>query len=335
MIDPRFYTLHGPLSLATLFPDCEIKGDGARAVTGVAPLDEAGPNDICFFEGKVGTRIETKAGAIALKRAHAENAPPGAALILAAHPREMFSAAARRLASEREFQRLGVAVSPDAKIEQGVVIGPGAVIAPDVMIGEGAQVGPNAVIGPGVRIGRRTRIGAGAVIGFALIGDDVNILANAVIGQAGFGVAGGATGPVDLPHFGRVIIEDRVTLGALTAVDRGMFADTIISEDAKIDNLCHIGHNVVVGRSVLMAAFGGISGSTKVGDGVVMGGRVGLADHLTIGPGARISAGAAVLTDVPPGETWGGYPAKPLRRFLRETAWLAKAARGKGGQGET
>jgi UDP-3-O-[3-hydroxymyristoyl] glucosamine N-acyltransferase len=178
------------------------------------------------------------------------------------------------------------------------------------------------VIGPGVTIGRRTRIGAGASIAFALIGDDVKILAGAVIGEDGFGVAGDASGPVDVPHLGRVVIQDRVTVGANSTIDRGAFDDTVIGEDAKIDNLCHIAHNCIIGRGVLIAAFAGISGSTTIGDGATLAGRVGVADHRKIGAGATLAGASAVMQDVPPGEIWMGYPAKPMRKFLREVAWL-------------
>ena len=75
-----------------------------------------------------------------------------------------------------------------------------------------------------------------------------------------------------------------------------------------------------------MASFGGISGSVEIGDGVMMGGRVGVADHLKIGKGARLSAGAAIMNDIPEGETWGGYPAKPIRSWMREVAWVAREA---------
>ncbi|HVY02178.1 MAG TPA: UDP-3-O-(3-hydroxymyristoyl)glucosamine N-acyltransferase [Caulobacterales bacterium] len=335
MIDPRFYADHGPLSLAALFPDCEIKGDSGALVRGLGALDSAGPDDLSFFEGKAKEKLATKAGAIVIRRAEAEAAPAGANLVLVTHPRAQFSRAAPSLFSPRPFQN-GAAIAPDARLEGGVTIGPGAVIGPGAAVGQGAEIGPNAVIGPGVTIGRRTRIGAGAVIGFALIGDDVNILAGAVIGQAGFGVAPGPGGLVDVAHFGRVIIEDRVTLGAGSTVDRGQFADTIISEDAKIDNLCHIAHNVVIGRGVLIAAYGGISGSTTIGDGAILAGRVGVVDHVTVGPGATLTAGSSVLTSVPARERWGGYPAKALRQWLREVNWLAKAAgrRGDAGSGD-
>jgi UDP-3-O-[3-hydroxymyristoyl] glucosamine N-acyltransferase len=179
-----------------------------------------------------------------------------------------------------------------------------------------------------VSIGRRSRIGANASLAFAIIGDEVTVLAGAVIGEQGFAVAGDATGPVDVPHVGRVIVQDRATIGANSTIDRGVFDDTIIGEGAKIDNLCHVAHNVTLGRGVLIAAFGGISGSTVVGDGVTMGGRVGVADHRKIGAGATLAGGAAVFQDVPAGEVWSGYPAKPLRKWLREAAWLSRKAAG-------
>jgi UDP-3-O-[3-hydroxymyristoyl] glucosamine N-acyltransferase len=82
----------------------------------------------------------------------------------------------------------------------------------------------------------------------------------------------------------------------------------------------------MIGRGVLIAAFGGISGSTSVGDGALLGGRVGIVDHRTVGPGATLAAGSAVFQNVPAGEVWSGYPAKPLRRWLREAAWLSRKA---------
>ena len=185
------------------------------------------------------------------------------------------------------------------------------------------------VIGPGVQIGRDCRIGPHASIGFALIGDRVRILAGARIGEPGFGAAWSKDGPVDIPQLGRVILQDGVTVGANTCIDRGAYADTVIGENSKIDNLVQIGHNCIIGRNALMAAHTGISGSVTVGDNVMFGGRAGVGDHITIGEGARIAAGGGVLADVPAGETWSGYPAKPIRQSLREAVWLAKQAAGK------
>ena len=327
MIDPRFYAALGPVTVRALAPSGDIGGDADRTLTGAAPADRAGPNDLCYFEGKKGAQALTSApGACIITPAQAHLAPNAAALILTDRPRGAFARLVPSLINPRGFGTGAPMIHPSARLEEGVVVGPGAVIGPDVQIGAGAVIGANAVVGPGVTIGRRSNIGPRASIFFALVGDDVNILAGAAIGEQGFGVAGDASGPVDVPHLGRVIIQDRVTIGANTCVDRGVFDDTVIGEGTKIDNLCHIAHNCTIGRGVLIAAFGGVSGSTTIGDGVTLGGRVGVADHRKIGAGATLAGGAAVFQDVPAGEVWSGYPAKPLRKWLREAAWLSRKA---------
>jgi len=326
MIDPRFYEALGPFTVRALAPAAEIGGDATRLISGAAPADRAGPGDLCYYSAK-GEALTTAPGACVIAPASAHLAPKAGALIFADNPRSTFARLASALAQPRGFS-LGAAIDPEAVIEDGARLGPGVVVGAGAHIGSGTEIGPNSVIGPGVAIGRRCRIGANVSIGFSLIGDDVRILAGVRIGEAGFGVAVDAAGVVDIPHLGRVVIQDRVTIGANTTVDRGVFDDTVIAEDSKIDNLCQIAHNVVIGRGALIAAFGGISGSTMIGDGVMMGGRVGVSDHRNVGARAVLAAGSAVLQDVPPGETWAGYPAKPIRKWMREGAWLSRKAAG-------
>ncbi|HYD72356.1 MAG TPA: UDP-3-O-(3-hydroxymyristoyl)glucosamine N-acyltransferase [Candidatus Binatia bacterium] len=333
MIDPRFYEALGPLTVRALAPSAEIGGDAEALVSSAAPSDRAGPNDLCYYDAKRGKPLASAPAVCVIPTAMAHLAPNARSLILADNARAVFARLVPSLARPRTFNA-AQAIDHSAQIEEGARIGPGAVIGARAQIGAGAEIGPNAIIGPGVAIGRRARIGANASVSFALIGDDVNILAGAVIGEQGFGVAGDASGPVDVPHLGRVIIQDRVTIGANSCVDRGVFDDTTIGEGAKIDNLCHVAHNCTIGRGVLIAAFGGISGSTYLGDGVTLGGRVGIADHRKIGAGATLAGGAAVFQDVPPGEVWSGYPAKPLRKWLREAAWLSRKAAGARNEGE-
>lgn len=320
MIDPRFYEALGPVTVRALAPSEEIGGDADRLVSGASPADRAGKDDLCYYEGKGGKPLTTAPAVCIIPSALAHLAPKAGALILSDRPRSTFARLVGALVRPRAFG--AIAIDPTARVEADVRLGAGVVIGAGAQIGAGTEIAPNAVIGPGVTIGRRTRIGAGASIAFALIGDDVKILAGAVIGEDGFGVAGDASGPVDVPHLGRVIIQDRVTIGANSTIDRGAFDDTIVAEGAKIDNLCHIAHNCVIGRGALIAAFAGISGSTVIGDGATLAGRVGVADHRTIGAGATLAGASAVMQDVPPGEIWMGYPAKPMRKFLREVAWL-------------
>lgn len=329
MIDARFYEMLGPIAVRDLALGARIGGDADHLVRSIAAVERAGPADLCYFEAKKNSQpLSSSPGACVISPTAAHLAENAKALILSDKPRLSFAQIAALLARPRRFG--AERIDPSARLEEGVMVGPGAVIGPDAEIGAGAEIGPNAVIGPGVAVGRRTRIGAGASLAFALIGDDVAILPGAVIGEQGFGVAGDASAPVDIPHFGRVIVQDRVTIGANSTVDRGVFDDTVLGEGCKLDNLCHVAHNCTIGRGALLAAFAGISGSTIVGDGVTMGGRVGIGDHRTIGAGATIAGGAAVFQDVPAGEVWSGYPAKPLRKWLREAAWISRKAAGSG-----
>jgi len=339
MPDARFYESLGPISLAEL---AELAGaeladrrDGDRRIDGAAPLGRAGPDDIAFLGDRRYSQdlASTRAGACLTTQAYAARAPKGCAVLVAAQPQAAYARAALRLHQPRRHAG-AERIHPDAAFEGEASLGHGVVIGPGARIGEGAEIGAHTVIGPGVVIGRRCRIGANATIGFALIGDDVRIFAGAVIGEAGFGVAGSATGVMDVPQLGRVILQDRVTVGANSCIDRGAWDDTVVGENTKIDNLVQIAHNVRIGRNCVLAAHTGISGSVVVGDGAMFGGRAGIADHLDIGAGAKIAAAAGVMKDVPPGEVWAGTPARPLRRFMRETAWLARRAHGGGSSRE-
>jgi UDP-3-O-[3-hydroxymyristoyl] glucosamine N-acyltransferase len=338
MPDPRFFEDLGPATLTEL---ASLSGArladpafGDRRIAHVAPLESADAGAITFLSDpkRLADLAGLRGAACFLRPDHATDAPDGCILMLTSHPQAAWAAVARRLHAPRRHDG-AQHVHPDSVLEEGVLLSPGVTIGQGARIGRGTVLGPGVRIGPGVTLGRDCRIGANVVIGFALIGDRVSIHAGAVIGEAGFGAAGGATGMVDLPQLGRVILQDGVTIGANSCVDRGAFGDTTIGENTKIDNLVHVAHNVRLGRNCVAAAYTGISGSTVVGDGVAFGGKAGVADHLTVGAGARIGASASVFKDVPAGETWTGFPARPLKRWLRETAWLSRKAGGRGTKG--
>lgn len=228
----------------------------------------------------------------------------------------------------------GVGIHPTATIEAGAQVDPtasvgayvlvcrgarvaaGAVIAPHCYIGEGVEIGPRTVLEPRVTLYRNTWLGADCKIG-----------AGTVLGVEGFGFQDGKR----LPHTGRVVLEDGVELGANCVVQRSVVGETRIGAYSKIGDLTDIGHNVQIGKGVVMVGSSAIGGSAVVEDGVLMGGWVVLSDHVRVGKGARLTGGSGVSKYVPPGETWAsGIPAQPLRKHWRRLAvldWLVTVER--------
>jgi UDP-3-O-[3-hydroxymyristoyl] glucosamine N-acyltransferase len=179
------------------------------------------------------------------------------------------------------------------------------------------HVGAGSIIHAGASIRERCVIGARCIVG-----------PNAAIGGDGFGYRASPDGRsvLRVPHLGNVVLEDDVEIGSCTCIDRGKFGATRIGAGSKIDNLCQIAHNVQIGRMCMISGHTGIAGSAVLGDGVQMGGGGGLAPHIHIGAGVRIAARAAVMSSIPAGETWGGYPAQEIRHALREEAALRRLA---------
>ena len=294
MPDPRFFEDLGPVRLGELagLTGAELSRPDAadRLVRGVAVLAHAGPDAITFLSDPkhAAALAAARPAACFIEPDAAADAPDGCVALLTRAPQAAYAIAAQRL--HRPRVATGGAIAPDARVEEGVTLGPGVTVGSGAAIGRGTRIGANAVVGPGVAIGRDCDIGPNVTLGFALLGDRVRILAGAVIGEPGFGATAAHNGIIDIPQLGRVIIQDGVTIGANTCVDRGAFDDTVIGENTKIDNLVQIAHNVRVGRNCVMAAHTGISGSVSIGDGVQFGGRAGVADHVTIGAGARVGA---------------------------------------------
>jgi len=311
---------------------------GARRISGIAPLDRAGPADLAFMQNPkyAAAFAATHAGICLTTEKFAASAPARIGILVTPAPYRAFVMVAQKLYPgamrpsslfEASGVTAGALVHPTARLESSVVIDPGAVVGPRAEIGAGTVVGPTAVIGPEVRVGRDCVIGAGCTIQHALIGDRVIIHAGTRIGQDGFGYLPGAAGHGKVPQVGRAIIMDGVEIGANATIDRGAIRDTVIGEGTKIDNLVQIAHNVEIGRHCVLAAHTGISGSCTVGDYVMMGGRVGLADNITVGAGAMIAAGSGVMSHIPAGEKWGGAPAQPAREWLKANAALRRLTR--------
>jgi UDP-3-O-[3-hydroxymyristoyl] glucosamine N-acyltransferase len=345
MTEPIFFRSSQTVSVSEIaaLTGAQLQGDADRRIDNIAALDRAGPSDLTFLDNAkyAGQLNATRAAACLMSERFVAAAPRHLAVLRSRDPYRAFVTVARTLfpAALRPsslFEAAGItsaaSVHPSARLENGVIVDPGAVIGPRAEIGSGTVIGANAVVGPQVRIGRDCAIGANATVVHALLGDRVIIHPGCRIGQDGFGYVMGSQGHGKVPQVGRVIIQDDVEVGANTTIDRGANRDTVIGEGSKIDNLVQIAHNVVIGRHCVVVAQTGISGSVTLEDFVVLAARVGTNNHVTIGEGAQIAAISIVNDDVPPGAKWGGTPAKPVRLWFREMKVLERLARTGGGR---
>jgi UDP-3-O-[3-hydroxymyristoyl] glucosamine N-acyltransferase len=346
MADPRFFDNRGPYTLAEVCARANVSvpaaNNGAARIEDVASLSGAGPTHLAFFTGGAVNAAEfaqSKAGFCFVPQNLGKYTPPATMVVIpCGSVTHAFGAAARFFYPDSALASWvqQTSVDPSARIGEGVVLSPGVVVGPRAEIGDSTRLGPNAVIGRGVTIGRHCEIGSNVTISHALLGDEVLILPGAQIGSPGFGFASGPAGHVKIPQLGRVIIQDRVEIGACTTIDRGALTDTVIGEGTKIDNLVQVGHGTHIGRHCVIVGQVGISGSCEIGDFVVMGGQAGVADHTKVGTGARIAAraGTAPGVELPGGADYGGAPAKPIREWIREVhavTMLAKRGRNKDG----
>jgi UDP-3-O-[3-hydroxymyristoyl] glucosamine N-acyltransferase len=316
----------------------ELRGDAKTIVRGIAPIADARAGQLAFYSTEQNSAAfkilpidvlrNTRASVILLQPDQASDAPDGATLLITPSPRgEIVKILAEVY---REKPRFGINVH--AHIDRGVffrkkktvyvgqfaTVERGAVIEPDVKIYPGAFIGRN------VTLGRGTIVHGGAHIENATIGADCIIHNGASIGKDGFGYTRQDGHNVFIPHTGRVIIGDRVSVGANSCIDRGAMTDTKIGDGTKIDNLVQIAHGVIIGTECFLASQTGIAGGCVIGDRAMLGGQVGLANGVHVGDDAEIGAHSGVFRDVPAGQRYMGYPAGPGTEFMRHYAWLRR-----------
>jgi UDP-3-O-[3-hydroxymyristoyl] glucosamine N-acyltransferase len=323
MVSRAGYTL-GQLAQAL---GATLEGDPRRVVTGVAPLESAGPDEVSFL---------THA-----RYQHAAKASRAGAFVAGAEVAGLPAPVLRVSAPQQALVDLLNLFHPPVPVIPGVH--PTAVIAGDARLDPTAGVGPHAVVEAGARIGARVRVGPLVYVGAGVeIGDDcslgphvalldgvrlgrrVIIHPGAVLGADGFGFAFDGAQHRKIPQTGGVLIEDDVEIGANTTIDRATFGDTVVRRGTKIDNLVQIGHNVEVGEHSILVAQVGVSGSSRLGRGVVLAGQVGVADHVTVGDGTLVGAQSGVPASLEAGGKFLGTPARPMLEAKRIMAAEAR-----------
>ncbi len=327
-------------ALAEMF-GLKLSGDPHTPVRGVAPIADARPGQLAFYSTEQNSAAfkilpidvleNTRASVILLQPDAVAHAPRGATLLISDSPRGTIVKILGEL--YREPPRFGI--SRRASVARGVFfrarktayVGPYAVVETGAVIEGNVKIYPGAFVGRNVTIGRGTIIQTGAHIENATIGADCIIHSGAVIGKDGFGYTRQDGHNVFIPHTGRVVLGDRVSVGANTCIDRGALTDTRVGDGTKIDNLCQIAHGVVIGSECFLAAGVGLAGGVVVGDRALLAGHVGVANGIKIGNDAEVGANSGLMRDVPAGTRYMGYPAGPGIEFMRHYAWLRKNAK--------
>jgi len=199
-----------------------------------------------------------------------------------------------------------------------VNFGKNVMIGKNVKIGKNSFIGANTIIESNVVIGSNCIVGSSVVIKNTLISSNVNIQDGCKIGIKGFGFIPIPEKNLRMPHTGKVVLEEGVEIGANSTIDRGSLSETFIGRNTFIDNQVHIAHNVKIGKNCMIAGQVGFAGSTIIGDNVVIGGQAGVSGHLKIGNNVKIGGGSGVINDIPDNQQVMGYPAVPLKEFVKQ-----------------
>ena len=196
--------------------------------------------------------------------------------------------------------------------------GQNILIGKNVKIGSNCSIGHNTIIESNVVIGDNCLIGSNVIIRNTLIKNNVSILDGCVIGKKGFGFFPSKKGNIRYPHIGIVIIEDNCEIGCGSTIDRGSLSNTIIGKNTFLDNQVHIAHNNKIGENCIIAGQVGFAGSSTLGNNVMIGGQAGISGHLKVGSNVQIGGGSGVIKDIPDNSKVMGYPAKDLKKFIKE-----------------
>ena len=293
-----------------------VEGNPNAEVWKLCKIEEGEPGGLSFLANtKYSNYIyTTKASAVIVSKSFVPEHPVTASLIRVDDPYLAFATLLKKY-NEMQLDKKGVDplafISPSSTIGKDCYIGPFAFIGENVRIGDGAKIYPQTYVGDNSQVGDNTTLFAGVrVYQNIVIGSRCILHSGVVVGADGFGFAPTADGSYQkIDQIGNVVIEDDVEIGANTTIDRATLGSTVIHRGVKLDNLCQIAHNVVVGENTVMASQSGIAGSGKVGSHCVIAGQVGIVGHIEVGNNVTIAAQSGVTRSFPDNVTILGSPA--------------------------
>lgn len=295
---PRTYSLEEISKLI----HAKMVGQPSFPVTGLNEIHMVESGDITFVDHpKYYDKALNSAATIILIN-KVVDCPAGKALLISDDPFKDFISIIRFF---RPFESSSAFISPSAEIGEGTVIQPGA------FVGNHVKIGKNCLIHANV-----------SIYDHCILGDDVVIHSNTVIGADAYYFQRKPAGYRKFESCGRVILKDKVEIGALCSLDKGVTGDTIIDEGTKMDNHCQIGHDTYIGKHCLIGSHAAIAGVTRIEDDVILWGRVSVSKDLVIGKGAIMLATSGTERSLEGGKTYFGVPAIEARRKWREIAAL-------------
>ena len=295
-------------------------------ISNLSTLKESDSNSLSFFHNSkyLDDLKETKAAAVILEDKYLKYLPKESIAIISENPYSSMAKVTELFAYKPTVERFepeleeGAQISDSVECAKSVKVGKGSTIMANCYLGEGVVIGENTTIYPNVTIYHGTKIGSNCIIH-----------SGAVIGSDGFGFVSKDNSNIKFHQIGNVVIENFVEIGANTTIDRATLGSTIIKSYAKLDNLIQVGHNCEIGEYSIIVSQVGLSGSTKLGMGVVMGGQSATAGHLSIGDKAMIAARGGVTKSLEGGKIYGGFPAIDIKLWRKTQVALMRLVKAK------
>jgi len=315
-----FFEQKGPFLLNEIFKN--INSKKKIKIYDIKSLEEARNSDITFFDSinyihfAKSTKAAFSLTTDKLKTYLPENCEP----IVVKNVLFELCKVARKFYPNADIDTPDISLKKPTKLMYSRVrFGNNVFVGKNCKIGKNTIIGSNTIIEHDVVIGENCTIGSQVVVRNSVIGNNVVIQDGCKVGLKGFGFIPLKEKNLRFPHIGKVLLKDNVELGANCTIDRGSIGDTIIGKNTFLDNQVHVAHNVKIGDNCLIAGQVGFAGSSIIGENVSIGGQAGISGHLKIGNNVKIGGGSGVVKDIPDGTVVMGYPAVPLKEFIRNS----------------